>query len=807
MDRHICIHGHFYQMPRENPWLEDVELQDSAYPYHDWNQRMTAECYAPNTASRILDPDRKIIDIVNNYSKMSFSFGPTFLIWLEKNDPDIYQAILEADRISQRHFSNHGSALAQCYNHMIMPLANRQDKKTQIIWGIRDFELRFGRNPEGMWLPETACDLESLDIMAEEGIKFTILAPHQAKRVRRIGDNEWHDVSGERIDPKMPYVCPLPSGRTITLFFYDGPISRDIAFTDLLTNGENFAKRLLSGFSDQPYHQLSHIATDGETYGHYYNLGDMALAYCLYYIETNNLAKITVYGEYLETHPPQCEVEIVENSSWTCPHGIERWRNNCGCSMDKHPAWSQEWRAPLRGAVDWLRDNLIHVYEDQISRLMKDPWKVRDDYIAVVFNRTAKNVNSFFSHHAQGELSHEQKIKALKLLEMQRHAMLMFTSSGWFFDDISGPEAIQIMKFAARAMQLAKDVSHLSLEETFTSLLERASSNISKYQHGAKIYEKYVRPSILDLLRVGIHFAVSSLFEEYSESKNIYSYTLHNPIYKQEEAGKEKLAVGKVIVRSDITWEETVVNFAVLHLGDHNIVGGVREHMDEESFVHMQMEIKDAFVKSDISSAIGIIEKYLVSRSCSLWHLFKDAQRKFLNRILRDTINEMERSLRQINENHYAIIQIMRQLHAPLPKVLALTEEFILNTDLLNLLESKEVDRIRLQKLIEKIKEGSFTIDTKTINYLVSTKINEMMRAFADTMHDPSLLEAVESLLRILHPLQLTLDLWEAQNIYFSAGKKLLSEMERRAAKADEEAEQWMTYFQNLSDYLEVKIV
>ncbi|MGA1870825.1 MAG: DUF3536 domain-containing protein [bacterium] len=807
MDRHICIHGHFYQLPRANPWLEDVELQDSAYPYHDWNQRMTAECYAPNTASRILDPDRKIIDIVNNYSKMSFSFGPTFLIWLEKNDPDIYQAILEADTISRRHFSNHGSALAQCYNHMIMPLANQRDKKTQIVWGIRDFELRFGRYPEGMWLPETAVDLESLDIMAEEGIKFTILAPHQAKQVRRIGDDQWNDVSGERIDPKMPYICVLPSGRTIAVFFYDGPISRDIAFTDVLINGENFAERLLSGFSDQPYHQLLHVATDGETYGHYHDLGDMALAYCLYYIETNNLAKITVYGEYLESHPPEYEVEIFENSSWTCGHGIERWRSNCGCSMGEHPSWNQEWRAALRGAMDWLRDNLIHVYEEQISHFMIDPWKTRDDYITVVFNRAVKNVDYFFSHHARKELLHEEKINVLKLLEMQRHAMLMFTSSGWFFDDISGVEAIQVMQFAARAMQLANDVSHLSLEETFVSLLERAPSNIPKYQNGAKIYEEGVRPSILDLLRVGSHFAVSSLFEEYAESKIIYCYTLTNPIYKQEEAGKQKLAVGKVIVHSDITWEETIVHFAVLHLGDHNLVGGVREHMDEEQFVQMQGEIKDAFVKSDISRAIGIIEKYLESGNCSLWHLFKDEQRKVLYQILRETIHEMERSLRQINENHYSIIQIMRQLHAPLPKVLALTEEFILNTDLLNLLASEEVDRGRLQKLIEKIKEGSFVIDTTTINYLVGTKINAMMRVFADNMRNPSLLEEAESLLRILHPLSLDLDLWEAQNIYFSAGKQLRADMEKRAEKDDEEARLWMKYFHNLGDYLEVKII
>ena len=189
MEHYVCIHGHFYQPPRENPWLEEVELQDSAYPYHDWNERITEECYRPNMASRILGPDRKIIDIVNNYSKISFDFGPTLLSWLERHAPDVYQGVIDADKKSQERFSGHGAAIAQAYNHIIMPLANSRDKRTQIAWGIYDFEHRFGRKPEGMWLPETAVDLETLDILAEYGIKFTILSPHQAKRVRSIGGN------------------------------------------------------------------------------------------------------------------------------------------------------------------------------------------------------------------------------------------------------------------------------------------------------------------------------------------------------------------------------------------------------------------------------------------------------------------------------------------------------------------------------------------------------------------------------------------------------------------------------------------
>ena len=330
--RYICIHGHFYQPPRENPWLEAIEVQDSAYPYHDWNERINAECYAPNTASRILDPDFKIIDIVNNYSKISFNFGPTLLSWMENFAPETYQTILDADAQSRNNFSGHGSAIAQVYNHMIMPLANLRDRVTQVRWGIADFRKRFGREPEGMWLAETAVDLLTLDILADHGIKFTILAPRQASRCRPIGTETWEDASGEKINTKVAYVCHLPSGRKINLFFYDGAISKDITFGNLLVSGENFAHRINSAFADKPNPQMVHIATDGETYGHHYKRADMALSYFMYDIVAHGHAKITIYGEFLAMHPPSHEVEIFENTSWSCEHGIERWRSDCGCN-------------------------------------------------------------------------------------------------------------------------------------------------------------------------------------------------------------------------------------------------------------------------------------------------------------------------------------------------------------------------------------------------------------------------------------------------------------------------------------------
>src|ERR1700683_1004043 len=325
-DRYICVHAHFYQPPRENPWLEAIEIQDSAYPYHDWNERISAECYAPNAACRILDGDKHIIDIVNNYSKISFNFGPTLFSWVESKAPRLYEKIRAADRESVARFGGHGSAIAQAYNHMIMPLANERDKITQVIWGLRDFQHRFERFPEGMWLPEGAVDIPTLEILAAHGIKYTILSPYSAKRVRKLADpgakddkkRNWKDVSGGGIDPSRAYRVNLLSGKSIAVFFYDGPVSRAVAFEDILSRGEDFAKRLTGALSDtRDWPQLAHIATDGETYGHHKAHGDMALGYALRQIDSEKLAQTPVYGEFLEKHPPTHQAEIFENSSWS----------------------------------------------------------------------------------------------------------------------------------------------------------------------------------------------------------------------------------------------------------------------------------------------------------------------------------------------------------------------------------------------------------------------------------------------------------------------------------------------------------
>jgi len=569
MERYICIHGHFYQPPRENPWLERIERQESAYPYHDWNERVTAECYLPNAGSRILDSEGYISRIVSNYTSMSFNFGAMLLAWMKKSDPYTYQAIIESDRESQQRHSGHGSAIAQAYNHMIMPLANRRDRQSQVIWGIRDFEHRFERRPEGMWLPETAVDLETLDILAEHGIRFTILAPHQAKRWRLIGTTKWRDAGG-RIDTTQSYLVNLPSGRHINIFFYDGSLSAAVSFQDILKNGDNFAKRLVSAFSDGKSPQLVHIATDGETYGHHHRFGDMTLAYAMQYIEENKLAKITNYGEFLEKYPPTHEAEINEKTSWSCTHGIDRWWSDDGCAIGagSHLDWNQKWRTPLRNAFDFLRDGLAGKYEEKASQLLKDPWAARDGYIDVILDRSEESVKRFFSKYEARELSGDERATAIKLLEMQRHAMLMYTSDGWYFDELSRPEPLQDMQYAGRVIQLAQEIFGKGIEAGFLKILEQAKSNIPAQGDGRRIYERLVRPAITAVdSRDEQRQTLSDLLEDGISGMEGPFRTVFEHLYPPERLSAE---LGGPVPRTFLATEELIINNA-LHVAVNSI--------------------------------------------------------------------------------------------------------------------------------------------------------------------------------------------------------------------------------------------
>ncbi|MCD4812306.1 DUF3536 domain-containing protein [bacterium] len=806
MDRLICIHGHFYQPPRENPWIEEVERQDSAYPYHDWNERITAECYAPNAAARIMGEKEKILDIVNSYSRISFNFGPTLLSWMEKKAPEVYQSILAADKLSQANFSGHGSALAQVYNHMIMPLANRRDKETQVVWGIRDFEYRFGRKPEGMWLSETAVDLETLEVLAENDIAFTILAAHQAKQVRKTGETNWEDVAGSRVDPRRPYMCHLPSGKKIILFFYDNPAAHDVAFGPLLKNGEDFSKRLTGLFSehsDQPA-QLVNIATDGETYGHHHRYGDMALAYCLDYIESRHQAKITIYGEYLDKYAVTHEAEIFENTSWSCFHGIERWRSNCGCNSGLAPGSSQAWREPLRKALDGLRNDLILVFEKNLQPYINQPWQARNDYIDVILNRSEIKIESFLEKHCRRQLSHSDKVTILRLLEMQRNALLMFTSCGWFFDDISGIETIQVMQYAARAMQLAQEVAGVDLQKYFSDTLEKALSNNAAYKNGKVIWEEFIQPAIADLHKASAHFAVSTLMDDFQAKNTIYSYTGGWEIYDHEEQGGQQLITGRMRVQSDVTMEMNNVVFAILHLGEHTLLAGIQDEISDEKFSDMRNELMTSFQKGELTKMVRLMDERFAPYTYTLWDLFKDEQRRILNMIMQSVIDETETYFRHIYEHHYPVIQLMNKKQIALPKILSTTVEFILNTDLIKLLECDPVDIDQLYKLVDEIERWNFKRDKETLEFVVSQTITRLMRRFSEDANNLVGLGTLETTLVILRPLKLSMDVWQAQNLYHGIDREYYSVMLQKAEAKDAAALKWIALFDRVGNELRV---
>jgi len=805
MNRFLCVHGHFYQPPRENPWLEEIELQDSAYPFHDWNDRIAFECYAPNAAARLLDHEHYIRDIVNNYSRISFNFGPTLLAWMQHHAPDAYQAVIRADRESQARFSGHGSALAQAYNHLIMPLANTADKRTQVIWGIRDFQHRFGRQPEGMWLPETAVDLETLEILVDHGIAFTILAPRQASRVRRIGDEGWMDVSESRVNPKQRYLCVLPSGRIITLFFYDGPVSQEMAFNGLLNNGEALAQRWMSAFTDSDETQLVHLATDGETYGHHHRFGEMALAYALEQIEASQSVQLTNYGEFIENQPPLYEVEIFENTSWSCLHGVERWRSDCGCNSGR-PGWRQMWRGPLRAALDALRDKLAELYGQEMTPLLPDPWAARDDYISVILDRSPENVESFLLRHAGRELDPAEKVKALRLLEMQRHEMLMYTSCGWFFDEISGLETTQVMQYAARAMQLAEKTCGVNLEPEFTAMLAEAPSNIPEHGNGAQVYEKLVKPAMIDLMRVGAHYAVSSLFEDYQEVADINCYTARRDFYDRREAGRQRLAMGRANMHSRITWSEKTISFAVLHLGDHSLVGGVREFHSEDEFENMRQEVSDAFSRSDLPEILRLMDRHFENHNYSLWHLFRDEQRRIFERIMTSTLENIELSFRQIYDHNYPIMQAMRDLDVPLPKALATPVEYVLSANLRRLLESGEPDLDQLRNLLEEAKKWGFNAERKSIAFAATQRLTALMEALSQAPLDLNRLQMTRDLLELLQTAGVEIELFNAQQIFFNIARQQLPNPKTRKTGSLKKSQKLADLYQALGNMLRVRI-
>ena len=672
-DRFVCVHGHFYQPPRENPWLEAIEVQDSAAPYHDWNERVSTECYAPNTAARLLDSDGYITALRNNYSRISFNFGPTLLSWIEHAHPDVYGQILRGDQESCRRLGR-GNALAQVYGHCIMPLASPRDQQTQVRWAITDFKHRFGRQPDGMWLPETAVDRRTLEVLARNGIRFTILAPSQAARVCPNGGS-WEEVRQGGIDPTRAYRCTVAPGLDITLFFYDGDIAHAVAFAGVLSDGRNLARRLTDA-SVGHSSSLVHIATDGESYGHHHRFGDMALAAAIEAIDHDGTVQLTNYAAYLDAVPVRDAVEIRENTSWSCAHGVERWRSDCGCNSGSQPGWHQGWRGPLRQSLDWLKVQLDEIFERRGAKVLHDPWAARDAYATVLLQRDEERRRAFLEHHAVGRAHSRERSRIWKLLEMQRYGLLSFTSCGWFFDECSGIETVQILTYAARALQLAAEFG-ANLEPEFVHRLQALRSNLPQYKDGRDVYRQLVRPQMTDSSRMMAHDAMQSLFTPPAPETRVYAYRITSVDRSIEHAGSAVFSVGHACLVAEATEQSEDYIYAALHLGGHDIHCAVAPSTPKMDYAQLKADLLATFFGEPLTELVRRIDRDFGGAFYTLRDVFVAERRRILDQVMARAMADCTADYERMVTNNRRLLDFLAQALVPLPEELRIAATFV----------------------------------------------------------------------------------------------------------------------------------
>ena len=778
---YITVHGHFYQPPRENPYLNTIERQPSAHPYHDWNERIHHECYRPNAFARILNDRHEVVGIVNNFEYLSFNIGATLMSWLEKYDPEVYQRILEGDRQSCQRLNGHGNAIAQVYNHIILPLANQRDKITQIRWGKEDFRDRFGRDPEGMWLAETAVDYPTLEALIEEEIEFIILAPSQARRCRSMSATEetkWQEVGGSQIDPTRPYRC-FVGERYIDIFFYDGPISRDMGFNDVLQTADNFATRLGQAIKDRHPSQLISVATDGETFGHHKGGTEKCLAYAFSQEFANYGWKITNYAHYLSICPPTWEVELKPVTAWSCAHGVGRWQDDCGCASGG--GWHQKWRKPLRDSLDWLRDRLVTIYQKTGSKFFRDPWLARNEYIEVLRDRSSANVEQFLQRHQLRDLSPAERIDALRLLEMERHTLLMYTSCGWFFEEISRPEGTQILRYAARALELAGEVSGIHLKQEFIKRLAKAPSNVAIFGSGEEVYQELVIPSQVSLQQVAAHYAISSLFTNYLQQERIYCYKIEQLDHQKQQLGTLTLSVGQVRLTSEITWESQHFVFAVLHLGGWDFHCCINSFDGRLAYAELKEQLFPSIQQASAAQVILTMNHLMGSQSFNLKHLFAEERQRIVRLLTTKTKKHLDQLYTQVYRENYSMLAAFHREELPVPQELKVAAEVALSYRCLETVKN-----------LEKAIEDPVTVDsclteltataTEACYLQCQLNIDEAKKILEQTLFrllwkllyngDPATLEAdvgrLETAIAVGEQLNVDLALDRAQEVYFN---------------------------------------
>ena len=676
---YLVVHGHFYQPPRENPWVGLIERQESARPHHDWNERIAAECYTPNAFSRIMDERGRIIGIVNGYELISFNFGPTLLSWLERHAPSTYRRILEADAASLQ-MRGHGNAIAQAYNHAILPLCDDRDRLTQVRWGIADFEARFRRRPEAMWLPETAINAPTLETLIDEGMQYVILSPHQAEAAREGGD--WFDVSTGSIDPTQPYRLFTPGGRHLDCFFYDGPISNAIGFQGALGSSSSLIDRLGAAVrGDRDRDQIIHVATDGESYGHHTPFAERTLAYALAVEAPRRGYQVTNYGAYLAAHPPTAEARLKpgpggEGTSWSCSHGVGRWVRACGCNAGT-PGWQQRWRSPRRRALELVRDRCAQLFDEHGKALFNDPWAARDAYSAALLDSGA--TASFLEQHLAGAGCELQaRVTARRLLEMERYCLLMYTSCGWFFDELSGLEGTQILRYANRAIELYELVSGEELAPAFLELLAKAPSNIPEHANGADVYRKLVVPSRVSHERLVAQEAILSLFVHRQREVTTGDYLVRRSGEKRSGDARFGLHTGRISCQWLPTGELNELSFAVLHVGAADVCCAVKPFTGQIAHKDAVEAVWREWPRQNIARLLRSIEQGFGTAEYTVRDLLFEERERVLGQVYGDLLQGVGAEYARLYDNHRHTLHVLRDAGLPIPEPLRQAAETVL---------------------------------------------------------------------------------------------------------------------------------
>lgn len=775
----LVVHGHFYQPPRENPWTDMIEREPSAQPFHNWNERIHSECYRPNAHARIVDSRGRVERIINNYANLSFNFGPTLLKWLERHHPHTYRRIVEADRASVRRRSGHGNAIAQGYHHVILTLCNERDRRTQIRWGMADFRHRFEREPEALWLPETAANSETLDALIEEGLTYVILSPHQAERVRPIGGKVWQSVIDGQVDPTVPYKYFHRDGseRSIAIFFYDGMIAKAVAFDAVLASSHTLLDRFERAVSTTT--QLVNIATDGESYGHHFHFGDRCIAYALEVEAGAHGFQVTNYGEFLAAHEPTMEAEIKEGpegegTAWSCAHGVGRWSRDCSCHAGAPEGWDQKWREPLRSALDFLRDAAALKFETAAGDLFTDPWATRDAYVELLVDRTHPR-EEFLRRHAKKSLSAAEQIRALTLLELQRSAMVMYTSCGWFFNDVSGLETVQVMRYAGRALELMEELELDPPRAQFLEILSEAGSNERDAGNGADIFRRTVEASRVTPQNVAAHIAMTGLADRGNgeQAGEVAGYEYRKKDFQEQSDGRLTLATGHLALRLAATGKQFDYALATMHFGDADYYCALKPYAGEAHFSASTGRLWTNFRTASLPVMLRLAQEEFGPEEYGLEHLLPQGRQRLSDLVFGSMVEQYVEQYEFLYEKNRRVIEILQGAGFKLPKELRAAAEFTMSRRFEAELHTQQQrpDGGDYQKALEIADEAarlSYSINRTIINRLFEETMTQTARRAVDNPSAENLRTAL-TLIAAAKKLRLEANLEHAQEVVYEA--------------------------------------